>query len=146
MGFDQKGIIAGEVSCILTFRELALRPSRLDNLNEYVYWEGLCMCGRHTSYAMLSSGIPWNMPRVTCIFRIHTSLYSAKKRCKIVVFNCEHHRNNCEVDNFKANRVLQGTSWINPYTGGLFCHTYTGKGGGGGEHLGNIILYVKTMS
>ena len=24
---------------------------------------------------MLSSGIPWNMPRVTCIFRIHTSLY-----------------------------------------------------------------------
>ena len=37
MGFDQKGIIAGEVSCILTFGELALRPSRLDNLNEYVY-------------------------------------------------------------------------------------------------------------
>ena len=29
----------------------------------------------HTSYAMLSSGITWNMPRVTCIFRIHTSLY-----------------------------------------------------------------------
>ena len=28
----------------------------------------------YTSYAMLSSGIPWNMPRVTCIFRIHTSL------------------------------------------------------------------------
>ena len=24
----------------------------------------------YTSYAMLSSGIPWNMPRVTCIFRI----------------------------------------------------------------------------
>ena len=23
---------------------------------------------------MLSSGIPWNMPRVTCIFRVHTSL------------------------------------------------------------------------
>ena len=22
----------------------------------------------HTSYAMLSSGIPWNMPRVTCIY------------------------------------------------------------------------------
>ena len=29
----------------------------------------------NTSYAMLSRGIPWNMPRVTCIFRIHTSLY-----------------------------------------------------------------------
>ena len=29
----------------------------------------------NTSYAMLSSGIPWNMPRVTCIFRIHTSLF-----------------------------------------------------------------------
>ena len=28
----------------------------------------------YTSYAMLSSGIPWNMSRVTCIFRIHTSL------------------------------------------------------------------------
>ena len=27
-----------------------------------------------TSYAMLSSGIPWNIPRVACIFRIHTSL------------------------------------------------------------------------
>ena len=27
----------------------------------------------HTSYAMLLSGIPWNMPCVTCIFRIHTS-------------------------------------------------------------------------
>ena len=25
----------------------------------------------HASYAMLSGGIPWNMPRVTCIFRIH---------------------------------------------------------------------------
>ena len=24
----------------------------------------------HTSYAMLSSGLPWNMRRVTCIFRI----------------------------------------------------------------------------
>ena len=29
----------------------------------------------NTSYAMLSSGVPWNMPRVTCIFLIHTSLY-----------------------------------------------------------------------
>ena len=28
----------------------------------------------YTSYAMLLSGIPWNMSRVTCIFRIHTSL------------------------------------------------------------------------
>ena len=25
---------------------------------------------------MLLSWIPWNMPRVTCIFRIHTSLYN----------------------------------------------------------------------
>ena len=25
-------------------------------------------------YAMLSSGIPWNMPRVSCIFHIHTPL------------------------------------------------------------------------
>ena len=28
----------------------------------------------YTSYAMLSSGIPWNMPRITCIFHIHTGL------------------------------------------------------------------------
>ena len=28
----------------------------------------------YTSYAMLSSGLPWNMPRVTCVFRINTSL------------------------------------------------------------------------
>ena len=28
----------------------------------------------NTSFAMLSSGIACNMPRVTCIFRIHTSL------------------------------------------------------------------------
>ena len=28
----------------------------------------------NTSYAMLSLGIPKNMPRVTCIFRIHTHL------------------------------------------------------------------------
>ena len=28
----------------------------------------------NTSYAMLSLGIPWNMPHVTCIFRIHTHL------------------------------------------------------------------------
>ena len=28
----------------------------------------------YTTYAMLSSGIPWNMPRVTCVFRIHTNL------------------------------------------------------------------------
>ena len=27
----------------------------------------------HSSYAMVSSGIPRNMPRVTCIFRIHTT-------------------------------------------------------------------------
>ena len=26
--------------------------------------------GMHTSYAKLSSGIPWNVPRVTCISRI----------------------------------------------------------------------------
>ena len=26
----------------------------------------------NTSYAMLSSGIPWNMPCITCILRIHT--------------------------------------------------------------------------
>ena len=26
---------------------------------------------------MLSSGIPWNMPRVTCFFRIHTSLLAS---------------------------------------------------------------------
>ena len=26
----------------------------------------------HTSYAMLSSGIPWNMPRDNCIFRPYT--------------------------------------------------------------------------
>ena len=32
-------------------------------LNKYELW-------------MLSSGIPWNMPRITCIFRIHTSLYA----------------------------------------------------------------------
>ena len=36
----------------------------------------------HTSYAMLSSGIPWNMPRVTCIFRIHTSLWCKRRKYK----------------------------------------------------------------
>ena len=25
------------------------------------------------SYAMLSSGVPWNIPRVTCIFFVHTA-------------------------------------------------------------------------
>ena len=28
----------------------------------------------YSSYATLSSGIPWNTPRVTCIFDIHTIL------------------------------------------------------------------------
>ena len=39
----------------------------------------------HTSYAMLSSGIPWNMLRVTCIFRIHTSLQASVYTKKIQV-------------------------------------------------------------
>ena len=39
----------------------------------------------HTSYAMLSSEIPWNMPRVTCIFRIHTSLQASVYTKKIQV-------------------------------------------------------------
>ena len=36
----------------------------------YIVW----YCIVYSSYAMFSSAIPWNMPRVTCIFRIHTSL------------------------------------------------------------------------
>ena len=30
----------------------------------------------NSSYAMLSCGIPWNMHRVTCIFRVHMSVFS----------------------------------------------------------------------
>ena len=39
----------------------------------------------NTSYAMLSRGIPCNMPRVTCIFRIHTSLSASVYAKKIRV-------------------------------------------------------------
>ena len=39
----------------------------------------------NTSYAVLSSGIPWNMPRVTCIFRVHTSLQASVYTKKIQV-------------------------------------------------------------
>ena len=42
------------------------------------------------SYAMLSSGIPWNMPRVTCIFRIHTSLYPTSMGGIVVFLNTKH--------------------------------------------------------
>ena len=37
----------------------------------------------HTGCAMLSSGIPWNMPRLTCIFCIRTSLQASLYTKKI---------------------------------------------------------------
>ena len=40
---------------------------------------------------MLSSGIPWNMPRVTCIFRIHTSLLASVYKKKIQVKSVMFH-------------------------------------------------------
>ena len=41
----------------------------------------------HTSNAMLSSGIPWNMPRVTCIFRM-ASVYTKKIQVTSGMFPC----------------------------------------------------------
>ena len=41
----------------------------------------------YSSYAMVTSGIPWNMPCITCIFHIHMSLWASVYTKKIQVTN-----------------------------------------------------------
>ena len=46
----------------------------------------------HTSYAMLSSGLPWNMRRVTCIFRIRRVCIRRKYKWQVAYSTVSHEK------------------------------------------------------
>ena len=69
----------------LTFSDISSLKRHVQiGLGRYCF-EKVAAVDINTSYAMLSRGIPYNMPRVTCIFRIHTSLQAIAYTKKIQV-------------------------------------------------------------
>jgi len=59
----------------------------------------------HASYAMLSIGIPWDIPRVTCSFLVHTQAQTRTEHC-ITVLHVYH-----AIENTVANAINATYAW-----------------------------------